>query len=154
MFKQNALIYFVIVILLIVVSCNSANNDKLSTDIVNNPTTASGEKNRSGLPKFKFDKEKHDFGKVIQGEVVTFAFKFENIGQSDLLIATVSSSCGCTVTKYSKDPIAPGEMGSIQVTFNSSGRKGYQSKTVTVMANTQPSRTILKVEARIKEPGK
>ena len=104
--------------------------------------------------KFKFDKEKHDFGKGIQGEVVTFAFKFENIGQSDLLIATVSSSCGCTVTKYSKDPIAPGEMGSIQVTFNSSGRKGYQSKSVSIMANTQPSRTILKVEARIKEPGK
>lgn len=154
MFKQNALIYIVIFILLTVVSCNSTSNEKLSTDIVNNPTTASGEESRPGLPKFQFDKEKHDFGKVIQGEVVTFAFKFENIGQSDLLIATVTSSCGCTVTKYSKEPIAPGEKGSIQVTFNSSGRKGYQSKSVSIMANTQPSRTILKVEARIKEPGK
>lgn len=154
MFRQISIIYLTTFVLLALISCNSGNNDKLSTDIVNNPSTASEEFDGSGLPEIKFVSDNHDFGEVVQGEVVTFAFKFENVGQSDLLISNVSTSCGCTVSKYPKDPVPPGGKESIQVTFDSSGRKGFQSKTATVVANTQPSKTTLRVEARVKQPGR
>ena len=96
----------------------------------------------------------HDFGKIIQGEIVTYAFKFENTGKSDLLVSAVSASCGCTATKYSKDPVAPGSDGFIQVTFISEGRKGFQNKTVTVLANTQPNKTTLRLKAVVVIPEK
>jgi hypothetical protein len=81
----------------------------------------------------------HDFGKIAEGEKVAYIFTFENRGTAALVINSASTSCGCTVPKYSTKPIGPGESGSLEVVFDSSGRNGRQTKTVTVSSNaTQP----------------
>jgi len=129
-------------------ACNNQNNGQLSTDVVTNPNTASGEK-KDNLPIIDFEKEIHDFGKVIQGEKVSFGFKFKNAGESDLIISQVTSSCGCTVTKFPKDPIKPGDEGKVTVTFDSHGRKGIQNKAITVLSNCQPSASIIRIKASI-----
>ncbi len=86
-------------------ACNN-NSGNLSTDVVKNPNTASGEV-ADNLPVIEFEKEIHDFGKVIQGERVSYGFKFKNTGRSDLVISQVKTSCGCTVPKFTKEPIKP-----------------------------------------------
>jgi hypothetical protein len=106
------------------------------------------------LPVISFDTDEHDFGRIIQGEVVTYAFKFQNTGKSDLLIASVGTSCGCTVSKYSREPVRPGEQGTVQVTFDSEGRKGVQNKTITVLSNAQPNRYLLYIKAKVVNPEK
>lgn len=50
---------------------------------------------------------------------------------------------------WPKNPIAPGETGNIDVSFNSSGRKGIQNKAVTLTANTNPNRKVIKIKAEI-----
>jgi len=145
--------YFVVsgLILLLLTACNSRNDESLSTDIVNNPKTASGDES-DDLPEIEFKKEIHDFGKIIQGEKVSFGFKFKNTGHSDLLISQVNTSCGCTVPRFPKTPIKPGDEEVIKVTFDSSGRKGIQNKTITVVTNCQPSANVLRIKAMVIAP--
>lgn len=149
--KLNKTLFFMLLVMSIVVSCN---NDQggVSTDLIHNPITASGEGDLDELPAFEFRETLHDFGTVIEGEKVLYSFKFKNTGNMDLIISGVSASCGCTATKYTKDPIPPGEGGVVTVTFDSRKRKGFQNKAVTVAANTQPNKTVLRIKAKVISP--
>jgi len=121
--------------------------------VIENPNTASGKGDLSQLPAFKFEEESHDFGKVIQGESVSYQFRFRNVGKSDLIISDVSTSCGCAVPSYPKIPIRPGQRESIKVSFNSTGKKGFQNKNIVIVANTQPNTTILRIKAEVTMSG-
>jgi len=133
------------------ISCNNSGS-KVSTDVVNNPASAVVNANAGDLPVIQFEETTHDFGKIIQGEKVSYTFKFKNVGKTDLLISKVSTSCGCTATDYPKDPVAPGESGKIVVTFDSHNKKGFQNKTATVMANTEPNYTTLYIKSTVNVP--
>lgn len=135
----------------LLMSCNN-NQSGLPADVVHNPITADGEGDLDELPVFTFRETMHDFGTVIEGEKVTFSFKFENTGNMDLIISNVSASCGCTATKYTKETVAPGNSGIVTVTFDSRRRKGFQNKTITVAANTQPNKVVLRIKAKVISP--
>jgi hypothetical protein len=153
MIKKAFVITSFILSIVFLVSCSSNENSSLSGDIVNNPNTANGKSDRSVLPAFTFTEEVHDFGKIIEGESVSYDFKFKNSGKSDLLISDVSTSCGCTVPTFTKEPIRPGQSGVIKVTFSSAGKRGFQSKTIVIVANTQPNTTQLRIKALVVSPG-
>jgi hypothetical protein len=142
---------FLFIIVIVLFSCSSNKNEQVSGDIVNNPLSATNTRS-SSLPVATFEKTQHDFGRIYQGEKLTYHFKFNNTGKADLLIASVSASCGCTVADFPKTPIAPGKGGSIAIEFNSAGRKGMQTKTATVLTNAQPSSIVLTISAMIIEP--
>jgi hypothetical protein len=128
------------------ISC-SHDKSQVPASIVNIPNSASGNSSQSQLPVMEFDQVEHDFGKVIQGEIVSYAFKFRNTGKSDLVIANVSATCGCTASDYPRTPVRPGEEGKVEVSFNSSGKQGFQNKELTIAANTQPSNIQLTIKA-------
>jgi hypothetical protein len=137
-------------------SCKSGTGngkEYLPGDVVSNPNTADGKTDLSALPVITFDKKEYDFGKIVEGESVSYEFTFTNTGKSDLVIADVSTSCGCTVPSFPKNAIRPGEGGSVRVSFNSRGRRGVQTKNVVVVANTQPNVTSLKIKAQVVSPG-
>ncbi len=98
------------------------------------------------------DKKEHEFGTVKQGEQVECAFKVTNSGSQPLILEEAHGSCGCTVPDYPKDPIPAGESREIKVKFNSTGKKGKQSKTVTITANTEPIQTIVTIHAMVDAP--
>jgi hypothetical protein len=104
----------------------------------------------TGRAKITFTEYQHDFGEMTEGEVVTYTFHFRNSGTADLLITSVSASCGCTIPKYSKKPVKPGETGTIEIEFNSQGKQGAQRKSIAVRGNTAPPVTILQITARVK----
>jgi hypothetical protein len=146
-------LYLILAVLAIslITACNSSGHkeEKISSDLVNNPNTANGNSKSGTLPAFKFEEIEHDFGKIIQGESVSYEFKFTNTGKSDLIIVDVSTSCGCTVPSFPRTPIRAGETGIIKVSFNSAGKFGFQAKNVLVVANTQPNTTLLRIKAQI-----
>ncbi len=138
-------------------SCKGGDNSKdghISPDIVNNPASASGNSDvdMDAVPVFTFETDNHEFGEIQQGEKVSYAFKFKNTGKSPLVISNASASCGCTVPEYTKDPVQPGEEGFINITFDSSGKSGMTSKTVTLIANTIPNTKVLTISADIQIP--
>ena len=105
-------------------------------------------------PAMTFQKEEHDFGTIKQGDKVSTDFQFKNTGEADLIITSARGSCGCTVPDYPKTPIKPGETGNIKVSFDSKGKQGKTSKTVTILCNTQEGNKILKINANIEVPQK
>jgi len=89
-------------------------------------------------PAITFDETAWDFGTIQEGDVVKHTYSFTNTGKSPLIIQNATAQCGCTVPQWPREPIAPGQKGEIQVEFNSKGKAGVQSKSVTITANTQP----------------
>lgn len=96
-----------------------------------------------------FAENEFDFGTLEEGEKVEHVFKFENTSANPLTISNARGSCGCTVPEWPREPIAPGESGEIKVKFDSKGKKGKQSKTVTITANTIPGNTILTITSDV-----
>ncbi len=96
-----------------------------------------------------FDTEEFEFGQISQGEKVQHIFRFTNTGDKPLVITNARGSCGCTVPEWPKAPIEPGGVGAIVVEFNSKGKIGMQSKTVTITANTDPPQTLLRLKGEI-----
>ena len=87
-------------------------------------------------PVIKFDDLNYDFGAVKQGENLEHVFKFTNSGEGTLVINSVQPSCGCTgVVMDEKKEFAEGETGEIKITFNTQGRQGVNTKTVSVNTN-------------------
>ncbi len=103
-------------------------------------------------PVISFDNEVHDFGTIQQGDKPTYDFAFKNTGEADLTIISARGSCGCTVPEYPKTPIKAGESGNIKVSFDSKGKQGETSKTVTLTCNTKEGNKILTIKANIEVP--
>ena len=124
----------------------------LTTEIINNPTSASSEEDEDNLPFFEFVEEVKEFGTITQGESVSMTFRFKNVGKSNLIISSAQGSCGCTVPEWPKAPIAPGGEGTIEVPFNSTGKQGMQNKTITLVANTIPNTKVIAVKGEVLAP--
>jgi len=103
----------------------------------------------TGNPVIQFDTTSHDFGTLIEGEIVSYTFKFYNNGDGPLLIKSASASCGCTVPGYSKEPTPPGDEGKVVVEFNTRGKLGTNHKTISIRSNSNPPVTILNIFAEV-----
>ena len=141
-------IILALIIVISLVSCETKET-KLSTSLVNNPSSADGVKKGNNTPAIKFEKTEHDFGKILQGEQVSYTFKFKNVGDAPLIITSIEKTCGCTTPDFSSTPIKPGDSGKITITYDSKGHKGFQNKRLIVKANTNPSETILRIKAQV-----
>jgi len=135
-------------------SCRNSNNSSLSVSDIKNPLTADGidEQQKASLPEFLFEGLIYDFGKVIQGEILSYTFHFKNVGKSSLLISSIEPSCGCTTSIPPKAPIRPGEKGEITISFDSKHKSGEVSSYLVVTANTFPAQTLLTVTANVVQP--
>ena len=91
----------------------------------------------------------YDFGEVMQGEKVKARFEIKNTGDVDLKIFEVKPSCGCTLADYTEEPIAPGKMGWIEAEVDTKDIVGTTTKTVTLMANTQPTAIPLTIKGKV-----
>lgn len=60
----------------------------------------------------------HDFGTVEArlGEITAY-FEFQNCSDSTMMILGAMTQCGCMVPQYPHEPIAPGQRGTVRVTY-------------------------------------
>ncbi|HKL38214.1 MAG TPA: DUF1573 domain-containing protein [Bacteroidales bacterium] len=136
---KRTLVLFAIVWTLVLTGCGKKDQGQ------DNSQSQSG-----GAPAgIKFEQVYYDFGSLRQGERVSYIFEFRNTGGSPLLIKEAIASCGCTVPQYDKEPIAPGEEGSVEVIFDSSGRRGNQYKSVIIRTNTPRGDVRLTIKANV-----
>ena len=94
-------------------------------------------------PKIKFSGYRYNFEKVKQGAKIYHDFEFTNTGKKDLIIRKIKASCGCTIVTPEKKVLKKGETSKINVLFNTSGRKGPQHKTVTIITNDPQNQSVL-----------
>jgi len=119
--------------------------------IIRNPVSADQSTDTVNVAKIEFDETIYDFGEVEEGEIVEQLFTFTNTGNVPLLISDARSTCGCTVPKWPKDVIEPGEEGEIKVLFKTMGKRGRQEKPVVITANTYPAETKVYLKGFVRE---
>lgn len=131
----------------ILTSCGSKEKEEsseVSSEMVNNDNP----------PAMEFTETTFDFGTISQGEKVKHTFYFKNTGGSPLIIHSAQGSCGCTIPEWPKEPVPAGAEGKIEVSFNSEYKSGPQEKTVTILANTKPTKTYIKITGNVLVPDK
>jgi hypothetical protein len=87
----------------------------------------------------------HDFGSIVYGANGTVDFTFTNKGKRDLIINKVESSCGCATPSWTKEPVKPGQTGTITVKYDTK-LAGPFNKTIAVYsnANNSPARLVIR----------
>ncbi|MEG8947246.1 DUF1573 domain-containing protein [Rosettibacter firmus] len=94
--------------------------------------------------RIHFVETRHNFGKVEQGTVLIYGYKFKNTGEDTLVIKNIRASCGCTgVTIGEKKKFITEEEGEIKVSFDTNGRSGIQNKTISVQTNDPENPDVL-----------
>ena len=101
-------------------------------------------------PVITFEKTTHDYGTVAKGGDGTCEFVFKNTGVEPLILSNVSSSCGCTVPEWPREPLLKGKSASIKVKYDTN-RIGPINKTVTVMTNGKVPAVQLRIVGNVVE---
>ena len=89
------------------------------------------------VPVINFKENNINIGQVIQGEKKTITFEFVNSGDADLIIDLVTA-CKCTDISWPQEVIAPGETGTIVAVLDTNEMEGPYTKTIDIIANTNP----------------
>ena len=105
------------------------------------------------VAKIEFKSETIDYGTIEKGADGVKVFEFTNTGNAPLIISKVSSSCGCTIPKKPKEPIMPGEVGEIQVEYDTKRVNPFR-KTITVISNADTPTVALKIKGKVIDPSK
>ncbi len=105
-----------------------------------------------GKAEIKFDKTTYDFGNFSENEpIVSGVFIFTNVGDAPLVIHQAVASCGCTVPEYTKEPVLPGQSGTLKVTYNGEGKfPGHFKKSITLRTNGKTEMMRIYVEGNMK----
>jgi len=100
--------------------------------------------------RIDFETTSHNFGTISEnGGKATFEFFFKNSGAAPLILTNVKAGCGCTTPEWSRQPVAPGEKGSIKVSFDPRNRPGSFVKSVTVNSNAENAVTSLVIRGNV-----
>lgn len=97
----------------------------------------------------KFNTEAHDFGTLNEGPIATYSFEVTNTGNAPVVISNAMASCGCTTPEWKKDPIMPGAKSVIKVGYNTAGRPGNFTKTITVTSNAENATVVLTIKGKV-----
>jgi hypothetical protein len=121
--------------------------EKKETGTYNGPVSV--DKSKTYFTDASFNETGFDFGKVNEGDTLTHIFKLTNKGAEPLVIYKNAGSCDCVAAVYTKEMIAPGKEVDITTHFNTKGRKGPQSRTITLTCNTEPADIMLTLKADV-----
>lgn len=92
----------------------------------------------------------HDFGiiKEESGEV-EHVFVIQNTGNAPLVIDRITTSCGCALAEWSKEPVPPGKTKDVKIWYDPYGRPGTFYKTISVYSNSTPRRFVMTIKGEV-----
>lgn len=103
-------------------------------------------------PKLTLNKDIHDYGTIVQNADGVSHFEVTNTGNEPLIISNAKGSCGCTVPKWSKEPIMPGQSTTIDVKY-ATNRIGPINKSVTITSNAVNTPTkVIRIKGKVIKP--
>ncbi len=106
-------------------------------------------------PRFEYQKEENriDLGKIYIDELeeINLEIEFKNTGTEPLIVSHVRACCGTRVIDWTKEPISPGESGTIEVHFRLAPRPHNVNRTVLAMSNDPDGQKVLRIRGSVEE---
>lgn len=132
--------------IMVILACSGQNGS--SSGLL--PEQEVADQDTTGQSVIEFESMVHDFGMIVEGEMVVCYFDYTNNGDGDLVISSVETTCGCTTPDWSSEPLKPGGKQQMKVIFDARGRSGIQRKVITVRSNAANPSVELTVKAEVK----
>ena len=101
------------------------------------PAAAASER----APRISVEPKVFDFGKAQQQKTLEKEFTVRNLGNDDLVIESVSTTCGCTVAEGYSKVIKPGASTPLRVKLQTRTTVGRLSRSVLIKSNDPSGRT-------------
>ncbi len=95
-------------------------------------------------PKLEIKEIEFNFGNVRESQDLKRTFKFQNNGDTPLIIEKIRDCCGCAAKLLTDKTILPGEVGQLQLVSKSTLTPGHDSKIIYVHTN-EPARKIVRL---------
>ncbi len=100
-------------------------------------------------PTIQFESLIYSYGDICYNTNPGGIFHFKNTGDEPLVLISVKTSCGCLVGSWSREPVMPGESGTIKCKYDTK-RLGPINKSITVKTNdTTNSITVLRIKGKV-----
>lgn len=99
-------------------------------------------------PVITFNELAHDYGTMYQHGDGNTVFVYTNEGKEPLILSRVKSSCGCTIPKWSRQPLMPGQSDTIKVKYDTK-RLGSFHKSITITSNAKTPTVVLKIKGKV-----
>jgi len=106
------------------------------------------ENTNPNAPVLTVDKTSYDYGTMYQRADGNTFFVYTNEGKEPLILSRVKSSCGCTIPKWSRQPLMPGQSDTIKVKYDTK-RLGSFHKSITVTSNASNPTVVLKIKGKV-----
>ena len=90
----------------------------------------------------KFATETIDQGKLKQNNPEEVRFIVTNISKEPLIIEQANPTCGCTISDYTKEPIANGKAGTIKATYNAANVGAFEKHLTVKFAGVDEVKSI------------
>jgi hypothetical protein len=106
-------------------------------------------------PRIQVEPEAFDFGRALPGKVLRKEFTLRNSGDRDLVLAGVSTTCGCTAALPDERTIAPGRTTPLRVTLETRNYSGHVERRVLVRSNDPETPALeIKLSVTVEAPAK
>ncbi|HEY2944819.1 MAG TPA: DUF1573 domain-containing protein [Vicinamibacteria bacterium] len=114
---------------------------------------AEGAKPAVAGPHIAVEPPSFDFGKAVQSKTLQKEFSIRNLGDADLVLDSVTTSCGCTVAEGYSKVVKPGASTRLLVSLQTRTTSGKLQKSVLIKSN-DPAKGLyeLKLEATVAPP--
>jgi hypothetical protein len=99
-------------------------------------------------PVMAFESTTVDYGEIERGAERIRTVTFTNTGDAPLVITNARGSCGCTVPDWPKEPIMPGETGSMSINYDTN-RLGNINRTIRVSTNEGSDPHVLLIRGNV-----
>ncbi|MGC9315635.1 MAG: DUF1573 domain-containing protein [bacterium] len=93
-------------------------------------------------PVIEVPEQKFDFGYAPEGYYMAHSFAVRNVGEGELRIQRVRTTCGCTSAPMKKMQLEPGEETEVTVVFNSTRYQHKTSKSAIITSNDPVNRSV------------
>ena len=108
-------------------------------------TVAAGaEEKPKAAPRIRVEPESFDFGNALPGKTLRKEFTLRNFGDAELVIESVSTTCGCTAALAADTHVKPGGSTPLRVTLETRRYSGKVERQVLVRSN-DPKTPLLQV---------
>jgi hypothetical protein len=102
------------------------------------------------LPRLQVDEPVYKFDSMQRGTKKSHEFVIKNVGAAPLKVRAGTTSCKCTLSEVSEDPIPPGGSSHVKVEWTAKSDSGPFTQTASILTNDPLHSTLeLRVEGEI-----
>lgn len=97
----------------------------------------------NGAQAMRFTRNRIETGRIGEDDgPKSYSFEWQNVGDKPLVVTRVTTTCGCAVPTWNKQPVKPGQKGDITVTYHPKGHPGSFARKIflfTQLADNAPT---------------